>query len=363
MMQEKYLISVIIPFYNASKYIKNCLSSLLSQDFEDSYEIIMINDASIDNSQKIIENYNLKNLKIYNLEINSGPAKARNIGLQFAKGKYISFLDVDDTLEKQFLSSLYYHAVQGNNDFVFCDTKWIENSQHKRKSTFMYDNDKKIEGHELKDLLKERFLNLKSKGLLDCKGKLIKRSILEKNNIKFDDKLRYLEDEIFLWDLYPFVNRVQYIRKKLYCYYVHPNQSSAVVQGLNLGFPIEKFKIISKHIKKSFLNLKCKEEQAINQGNQAYIFFIINVLISYSKSIVQGKVEKTIGLENRRKIIMSIYNDKDTIEAIKTYKRSKGENILIPLAISFKSILLLEIACTKRARYILKTRSTNKKSY
>ena len=95
-------------------------------------------------------------------------------------------------------------------------------------------------------------------------------------------------------------------------------------------------------------------------GDQAFIYFIINVLVSYSKSMLQGKVEKTKGLFHRRKIIDSILDDQDVLKAIKNYKRSIDESVLIIFAIFLKSNMLLEWACTKRAKYIIKIRSKNK---
>ena len=106
------------------------------------------------------------------------------------------------------------------------------------------------------------------------------------------EELRYLEDEIFLWNVLAHVNRAKYIRKQFYSYFVHPNINTSVIEGLNLGFPISKFKLIRNHIKKSFLNRGCEITEVNRLGDQAFIYFIINVLVSYSKSMLQGKVEK-----------------------------------------------------------------------
>ena len=114
------LISVIIPAYNAGKFIKSTLESVINQDYEN-IEIILVDDVCTDNTMKIAEDV-LKNsgrkFKIIHHEVNKGTCTARNTGLKNASGKYLNFMDHDDLLRKNFLSSLY-NAIS-NNDFVFC---------------------------------------------------------------------------------------------------------------------------------------------------------------------------------------------------------------------------------------------------
>ena len=121
-MTDTYKISVIIPFFNAVKYINQCLESLALQDFKFPYEIIMIDDCSTDESLKLIKNHKNFNLKIFQLSNNSGPSAARNIGLSKANGNYIFFLDIDDIIEKNTLSKLYETALEKDYDLVFQDS-------------------------------------------------------------------------------------------------------------------------------------------------------------------------------------------------------------------------------------------------
>ena len=88
-------ISIIVPVYNVSKYIKKCLNCLVNQKFKYEYEIILVNDYSSDNSLSIINRYKKKfsNIIIINKNKTEGPGKARNQGLKIAKGDYVFFLD------------------------------------------------------------------------------------------------------------------------------------------------------------------------------------------------------------------------------------------------------------------------------
>ena len=79
-MENPIKISVIIPVYNGEPYIKKCLDILMKQDFDELYEIIVVDDASTDKSKEIIKKFKLPNLKLYSLPSNSGPSAARNSG-------------------------------------------------------------------------------------------------------------------------------------------------------------------------------------------------------------------------------------------------------------------------------------------
>ena len=122
-MQEKIHISIILPIYNGEFFIKKCLSALLAQKNINDCEIIIVDDASTDNSINHIKSYKLRNLKILSLESNSGPAAARNLGLKKSVGEYIYFCDVDDCIDEEALTVLYEIAKDNNCEYVFSDFK------------------------------------------------------------------------------------------------------------------------------------------------------------------------------------------------------------------------------------------------
>lgn len=107
-MTENPNVSVIIPAYNEESLIANCLDSLLNQDYQkDLYEIIVVNDGSTDKTKNIVEKYTIKysNLILIN-KSNGGKASAQNLGLKYAKGKYILITDSDAIVEKQWISKM-----------------------------------------------------------------------------------------------------------------------------------------------------------------------------------------------------------------------------------------------------------------
>ena len=119
-MKNDLKISVIIPAYNAEKYLTEALDSVVSQTMSDSdYEIIIVNDGSSDHTADILEKYkNLySNITVINKE-NGGPSSARNTGLDIASGEYIYFFDADDLLINNSLEALYQCAQERNADLV-----------------------------------------------------------------------------------------------------------------------------------------------------------------------------------------------------------------------------------------------------
>ncbi len=117
-------ISIIVPIYNVAPYLSQCIESLCNQTLKE-IEIIAVNDASTDNSLKILESYSHKDqrLKIINKTENEGTASARNSGLSMAQGEYVSFIDGDDFVDANFYERLYNLAINDDADIAKGVTK------------------------------------------------------------------------------------------------------------------------------------------------------------------------------------------------------------------------------------------------
>ena len=116
------LVSVVIPVHNAGKYIKQCLDSILSQSLTD-IEVICVENGSNDDSLKILRGYKAKDSRVQIVVQNDcrGAGHARNEGMTFAKGEYLSFLDADDYFDTKMLEQLYNNAKEHSSDIVICD--------------------------------------------------------------------------------------------------------------------------------------------------------------------------------------------------------------------------------------------------
>ena len=116
------LVSIIMPNYNASKYIDASIQSVLNQTYKN-FELIIVDDVSTDNSVELIKKYKDKRIKLFINEKNSGAAISRNKALREAKGKWIAFLDSDDTWEQNKLEDQLHFMERNNYDFTFTDYK------------------------------------------------------------------------------------------------------------------------------------------------------------------------------------------------------------------------------------------------
>ena len=128
-------VSVILPVYNVQKYLYECLDSIRDQTLKE-IEVLCINDASTDDSLKILLDYQayIPGLRIVNLEENGGVGHARNLGFRMAAGKYVYFLDPDDMLAgKTVLEILYERAEQEHVDGLLFDSQIIYESEQLRK--------------------------------------------------------------------------------------------------------------------------------------------------------------------------------------------------------------------------------------
>jgi len=115
-------ISVIVPVYNAEKYLEHCINSILKQTFND-FELLLIDDCSNDKSLEICKKYTQidKRVKTYHKEINGCTAQSRKTGIFYATAEYVIFIDNDDWVEPEMLEELYRKAISENYDMVYCD--------------------------------------------------------------------------------------------------------------------------------------------------------------------------------------------------------------------------------------------------
>ena len=212
---KEILISVIIPVYNVEKYLNQCLDSIVNQTLKE-IEIIVINDASTDNSLQIIHEYSkkYKNIKVIDNKQNEGLYNARNIGLKNAIGKYIGFVDSDDYIEYDMYESLYFKAQETNADIVSCNYNiFYENTKKTKKINFSKSiylleksNNNLIGAEEILFYTSVPW------------NKIFKKDFLTKNNIMFDSKIKFFYDACFNRICYLNADKIIYIPQFLYTY-------------------------------------------------------------------------------------------------------------------------------------------------
>lgn len=124
---NKELVTIIIPVYNASKFLNETINSILEQTYTN-FELIFVNDCSLDNSADIILNYSDERFKLINNETNSGAAISRNNGVKAAKGRYICFIDADDLWKKDKLEKQVRFMQEKQCAFSFTGYEFADES-------------------------------------------------------------------------------------------------------------------------------------------------------------------------------------------------------------------------------------------
>lgn len=210
------LISVIIPIYNTENYLPKCLDSVLSQTLKD-IEVLLINDGSTDGSQKICEEYACKDQRIQVLHTpNQGVSHARNLGLEMAKGEYISFIDSDDWIEKDMIATLYRLIQTNHTDLSTCGYT-IEDEKGKviysinKKNTCILDK-----WEAISSLFKDKHYRYKG-NLWD---KLYKKEIIDRDKLRFNEQIYYNEDRLFIFQYLRLCQSITYTCSSFYHYII-----------------------------------------------------------------------------------------------------------------------------------------------
>ena len=208
----KPLVSIIMPVYNAEKYLKESLKGILSSTYTD-FELIIVNDGSTDNSKNIINRFSSEDNRIRSFsKTNGGPSDARNYGIQLAKGKYICFVDADDIPLPNMLETL----VDSIGDADICIGKkirWNQIKDFKRE-----DGWQAFEG----GMNEFRKVHLRyQRSMRGTTARLYRKDIIIKHNLIFDTGRNYAEDMYFNYAYFRFVEKIVFAPDPVYIYRIH----------------------------------------------------------------------------------------------------------------------------------------------
>lgn len=210
-------ISIIVPVYNAEKYLARCLDSLICQDLKD-IEIIVVDDCSMDSSRTIVQDYLMKgrNIRLIRNDTNSGAATSRKNGFKSACGEYVMFVDADDWMELDACSLFYHYAKQGDYDIVYSNIDRIDSKNKVVEKGMYYKNLFGLEGKVTDE-------KRKALALWDGAtywGRIYKRSWFEESGFRFMENGRFDEDDVEI--LLPMMaHRIGLIDKVLYHWFVN----------------------------------------------------------------------------------------------------------------------------------------------
>lgn len=217
MMLNNILVTIIVPIYNADKYLAECITSILNQTHK-KLEIILVNDGSTDKTKEILDFFQEKDsrIKVFHRE-NSGVSETRNFGIDVATGEYICFSDADDKLESNYVEYLLHLAV--DNEADMSTTRSFHNSFRKLETI----NDKL----EIQTAEEATCDLLYYKHMIGVYCKMIKRSFINKNNIRFMPDIFIGEGFNFTMDCFQRINKLAIGHQSVY-FYRRDNEASAM---------------------------------------------------------------------------------------------------------------------------------------
>ena len=243
--QQRITISVVIPVYNAEKYLAKCLDSIFIQS--GTYEVIAVNDGSTDNSLNILKQYAAKhsNMKIIDQQ-NQGIASARNAGIRAAKYKYITFTDNDDWWEPNAFTTVRKVLRKDKPDVLISDfydvydRQWVRDTRGEEAAKDVPE-ESKFPKRDIEKLAlfspfhtKDAISDLYYEGSTWVIHSFYKKEFLTKNNVKFPDGLSIGEDLIFTFRLYAYNPLMSVLNKPIYNYYNRVSSASKGLKTLNI---------------------------------------------------------------------------------------------------------------------------------
>lgn len=303
-MKENPLISVVLPVYNCALYIEDAINSILNQTFQD-FEIIVIDDCSVDNTVKIVQSIEDHRIRIIFKEQKKGLIDSLNIGFKEAKGEYIARMDGDDiSLPDRFRKQL--EILKNNSDIKACGC-WLKE--------FGYSN--KVISH------KENHDEIVSRLLLSCSMSL-GSVMLEKawvRNFKFEKAKLHVEDYDF-WSKMAWSGKFYNIQEVLYNYRVHESQVSALYKSIQIQgdigiklFLFKKIRYNTEVFSDEIITKMLLLDRPIEIKEFKLFFKWIDQLISFNiKNQIYSPIElKKVLKMIRRSLLFSLYFKKTSI--------------------------------------------------
>ena len=264
------LFSIIIPVYNSGNTIERCIESIIYQKFTN-WEIILIDDGSTDNSSVICKRYAMNDSRIqYLYKTNGGVSSARNLGLDNATGTWITFIDSDDTIAQD------YFSLSNLEEVDLAIQRW----------RFSKDKDsiEPLDSGVYKDSYCKNFMqsNL-HKDIMRCAwAKFLKKTIIEKNNIRFDSNIKLGEDTIFMLEYFQFVKSISVNNTSYYVYYRSENWD-----GNKFSFDKQALRYFYKKLYYVYKPLPYKSQKLIDFLNDFLYGMVIDVNNQYDRLYIE----------------------------------------------------------------------------
>ncbi|MEJ5365240.1 MAG: glycosyltransferase family 2 protein [Desulfosoma sp.] len=247
-------VSVIVPFFNAEKFLDDSIGSVLEQTYTD-IELILVDDGSTDGSLALCRKYGARDSRIRIIaQPNQGPASARNTGVRMARGDLVFFLDADDLLRPQALEKLLFACKEHQPDLVlsnFC--KLMPNGKFADQKVTLAPGSPPCQSaqevlgpYQIRQFVRH-FLHSPSNHLISyCWARLYKACVIRQHRIIANEDMRLFEDFVFNLDYIKNIKSLFLINEPLYVYRMHDHHISLSMSMLNAPRLIRDMEIFRK---------------------------------------------------------------------------------------------------------------------
>ena len=346
-MENEIKVSVIVPVYNAEKYLSFTVDSLLSQTFRN-IEVILVNDGSKDGSLELCQNYAKQDNRVKVIDkSNGGVSSARNCGIENASGDYVMFVDSDDLIKPEACEKIVANVIETNSDIIAFNfiTKWI--SEKKRTEIFKDHN----HGNEI-ITEKDKIFQLAKKlafskscfyGASSVCTKAFNRDFLIKNKLAFELGKNHGEDWYFVLDALSCATKISFINDYLYVYTFYQDLKKeflrSKVEQVTYGDLLNRFekfknrfpqfdynsKAYTEFCYRGIFDLQMETMQCNNKRAKRYILTDIAI------SDVYNKLLSDLGLSKRKEY--SKLKKSVLLKKVKNFLRGrkgrKGKKVLV----------------------------------
>lgn len=297
-MHSNPALSIIVPIYNSERYIYECVDSVLKQTYTD-WELILVDDGSSDNSAEICKEIALSDKRIHFVcKQNGGASSARNIGLNYAKGDRIIFVDIDDIILPRYIES--FMAYDQYDYVVGGFTKWSKQSN----TTFMVDALEFYTTTNMNyDILNCRTQDSHINILYHVCGKMFRRDILNSYSIRFDESMKLAEDTCFNIEYFCHCNTLCLICNSDYYYRESETPGKYTMNYISYSIHKTRFNNVLKNFENYFSYRLDIIEKQVNIAFQN----AVNEYIGCDKGTYQDfkKIKREVGVLS----IFKMYRD------------------------------------------------------
>lgn len=238
-------VSVIVPVYNAASFIRECIDSVLCQQYKN-FELILIDDGSSDRSMDICQEYGDSRIVIIAHESNKGVSEARNTGIEVARGKWLAFVDADDTVSPDWLSGFLNY--DGNADLITHSV--LLKKRNGENDTVCHDAIGKSIEQNIFELYKNHLLGF-------VWSMFIRSGIIRQHNLKFDHRLKAGEDLEFISRYCSYIKKIETFNKGTYIYTYPIRENIRYGNITNVQFRV--FENLRKVVSGEYLHKLAKE--------------------------------------------------------------------------------------------------------